>query len=128
MGSMDEEISSEAARKYDHLFMDWVDKNIIEIEDQRCTRIAYIGEGLSDTYAWEEIHYGNSLWMVESNPEEVVDHIPYGLENKIPCSSIDWVDRDTLGMKTVRGKEFNLCNKFFCCEWHCPDMWEATKI
>ena len=51
--------------------------------------------------------------MVESDPEEVADHIPYGSENKSLCSSIDWVDRDTLGIKTVGGKEFNFCNKFF---------------
>ena len=31
----------------------------------------------------------------------------------MPCSSIDWMDRDTLGMKTMGGKEFNFCNKFF---------------
>ena len=51
--------------------------------------------------------------MVESDPEEVADHIPYGSANKIPCSSIDWVDRDTLGIKDVGGKEFNFHNKFF---------------
>ena len=34
-------------------------------------------------------------------------------QKKSPCSSIDWVDRDTLGMNTVGGKEFNFCNKFF---------------
>ena len=51
--------------------------------------------------------------MVESDLEEVADHIPYGSENKIPCASSDWVDRDTLVMKTVGGKEFNFCNKSF---------------
>ena len=43
----------------------------------------------------------------------MVDYFPYGSENKILYSSIDWVDRDTLGMKTVGGKRFNFCNKFF---------------
>ena len=64
--------------------MDWVNKNIIELEDQRCTRIACTGEGLSDTYAWKETPSENPLWMLESDPEEVVDHIPYGAANKIP--------------------------------------------
>ena len=51
--------------------------------------------------------------MVESNLGEVADHIPYGSENKIPFTYIDWVGRDTLGMRTVGGKEFNFCNKSF---------------
>ena len=61
MGNMNEDISSESARKYDHLFRDWVDKNITEIEDKRCTRIAYTDEGLSNTYAWEETNSDNPL-------------------------------------------------------------------
>ena len=48
--------------------MDWVDKNITEIEDQRCTRISCTSEALSDTYAWKETHSRNPLWMVESDP------------------------------------------------------------
>ena len=96
MRNMDEDISSESTRKHDYLFRDLVTKNITEIEDKRCTTIACTSEGLSNTYDWEEMHSDNSLWMVESDPEEVADHIPYGSENKIPCSSIDWVDRDTL--------------------------------
>ena len=44
--------------------MDWVDKNITEIEDQGCTRIVCIGEGLSDTHAWKEANYDITLWMV----------------------------------------------------------------
>ena len=51
--------------------------------------------------------------MLEYDLEEMGDHIPYGSENKSPCSSIDWVNRDTLGMKVVGGKEFNFYNKFF---------------
>ena len=43
----------------------------------------------------------------------MADHIPYESANKIPYSSIDWVDKDTLGMNTVGGKEFNFCNKLF---------------
>ena len=40
------------------------------------------------------------------------DHIPYGSTNKKgPYSSIDWVDRDTWGMKMGGGKEFKFCNK-----------------
>ena len=46
--------------------------------------------------------------MVEYDIEDVADHIPYGSENKIPYSSIYWVDRETLG-----GKEFYFCNKIF---------------
>ena len=37
MGNMDKEIPSESTRKYDYLFMYWVDKNITKIEDQGCT-------------------------------------------------------------------------------------------
>ena len=44
---------------------------------------------------------------------EMADHIPYGSANKIPYSSIDWVDRDTFGVKNVGGEEFNFCNNFF---------------
>ena len=33
MGNMDEDITSESTTKYDHLFMDWVNKNIMDIED-----------------------------------------------------------------------------------------------
>ena len=61
MGNMAEDIPSESASKDDHLFMDWVDKNITKIEDQRCTRIACTGEGLSNTYAWKETHSDNPL-------------------------------------------------------------------
>ena len=61
--------------------MDWVDKNIIEIEDQGCTRIACIIEGLSDTHAWRETYYHTTLWMVESHIEEEDDNIPYVSEN-----------------------------------------------
>ena len=104
MRNMAEDISSESTSKHDHLFRDWVTKIITEIEDKRCTRISCTIEGLSNTYAWEEIHSDNSLWMVESDPEEVADHIPYGSEKKIPYSSIDWVDRDTLGIKDVGAK------------------------
>ena len=110
---MDEYIPSESKRKYDYLFMDWIDKNITEIEDQGCTRITFISKGLSDTHDWKETHYDIPLWMVEYDPEEVDDHIPYGSTNKIPYSSIDWVDRDTLGMKIVGGKRFNFCNNVF---------------
>ena len=106
------DVLNESSRKYDYLFMDWVDKNIIEIEDQGCTRIACISERLSDKHAWKEMRYCMPLWIVEYDLEEFSDHIPYGSKNKIPYSSIDWVDRDTLGMKTVGGKMFNFYNDF----------------
>ena len=78
MGNMVEEIPIESTRKYDHLFMDQVDKNITEIEDQGCTRIACINRGFFDLHAWKETPYDIALWMVYSTPEEVADHIPYG--------------------------------------------------
>ena len=69
--------------------------------------------GCFDTHAGKETHYENPLWLEEYDPKGVADHIPYGLENKnFPYSSIDWVDRDTWGMKTVGGKEFKFYNKF----------------
>ena len=43
---------------------------------------------------------------------KMADHIPYGSTNKIPYSSIDWVDRDTFEVKNVGGKEFNFFNNF----------------
>ena len=43
----------------------------------------------------------------------MADDIPYGSKNKIPYSSIDWVDRDTFGMKTLGGESFYFCNKSF---------------
>ena len=43
----------------------------------------------------------------------MADHIPYGSANKIPYSSIDWVDRETFEVKKVGDEEFNFCNKFF---------------
>ena len=92
--------------------MYWVDKNITEIEDQRCTRIACTSEGLSDTHAEKETHYDNPLWLVEYDLEGVCDHILYGSANKKgPYSSIDWVDRDTFGVKNMGGEGFNFCNK-----------------
>ena len=51
MGNMAKDIPSESTRKDDNLFMYWVNKNITEIEDQRCTRISCTGERLSNTYA-----------------------------------------------------------------------------
>ena len=44
---------------------------------------------------------------------KMANHITYGSENKIPCSSIDWVDRDTFKVKKVGDEEFNFCNNFF---------------
>ena len=44
---------------------------------------------------------------------KMADHFPYGSTNIVPYSSINWVDRDTLGMNTVEGKEFIFCNEFF---------------
>ena len=39
MGNMTEDIPSESTSKDNNLFMDWVNKNITEIENQRCTRL-----------------------------------------------------------------------------------------
>ena len=66
-----------------------------------------------DTHAWKETHYDIPFWIVEYDPEEMAGQIPYRSTNKIPYSSIDWVDRDTLGVKIVGGEEINFCNKFF---------------
>ena len=52
--------------------------------------------------------------MVDYAIEEVVDHIPYGSTNKISYSSIYWVDRAIIEMKTLGDKGFSyLCNKLF---------------
>ena len=96
--------------------MDWVDKYITKTKDQGCNRIACINRGLSDMHAWKETPYDTTIWMVYSTPEEVSDHIPYGSANKSPYSSIDWVDRNIFGMKTLGGKEFYFCNNCFCCD------------
>ena len=69
--------------------------------------------------SYEEENIGQALIDVERKDEaflsttNMVDHIPYGSTSKIPYSSSDWVDRNTFGMKTVGGEEFNFCNKFF---------------
>ena len=104
MGKIPEDIPIESGSKDDYIFMDWVDKYITKIEDQGCNIIYCINRGLFDMHAWKETPYGIPLWMVDSDPEEVAYHIPYGSENKIPCSSIDWVDRDTLVIRDVGGK------------------------
>ena len=75
---MVENIPNESTNKYDYLFLDWVDKYITKIEDQGCTIIVGIYRGLSDTHAWKETPYDIPLWMVESDPKEVPDHIPCG--------------------------------------------------
>ena len=68
---------------------------------------------------YEEENLGQALIKIERKDEELFsfrkmyDHIQYGSANKIPCSSIYWVDRGTLGMKTLGGEEFYFCNKFF---------------
>ena len=65
---------------------------------------------------YEEENMGQALIGIERKDEVLLSfinmayHIQYGLANKIPCSSIDWIDRGTLGMKTLGGKEFYLCN------------------
>ena len=59
---------------------------------------------------YEEENISQALIKVERKDEVLLytinmdDNIPYGSANKIPYSSIDWVDRDTLGMKIVGGK------------------------
>ena len=68
---------------------------------------------------YEEENIGQALIEVEGkdavffSTRKMDDNIPYGLENKSAYSSIDWVDRDTFGVKNVGGEEFNFCNKFF---------------
>ena len=63
--------------------------------------------------SYEEENISQALIEVERKDEvffstiKMADHITYGSANKIPCSSIDWVDRGTLGMETVGGKRFN---------------------
>ena len=78
MGNMAEGIPIESTSKYYYLFMDWVDKYITKIEDQRCTKIACINKGLFDIHDWKETPYDITLWMVYSAQEDVADNIPYG--------------------------------------------------
>ena len=59
---------------------------------------------------YEEGNMGQALIEIEGKDEvflsfrNMADHIQYVLAKKIPCSSIDWIDRGTLGMKTLGGK------------------------
>ena len=94
--------------------MYWVDKYITEIEDQGCTRIACISKGLVDMHTLKEKpDHELTLWVVYYSLEEVDDLTPYGSSNKIPYSSIDWVDRDIIEIKTLGGKGFfYFCNNF----------------
>ena len=84
--------------------------------------------------SYEEENIGQALIEVERKDEvlfstiNMSNHINYVSANKIPYSSIDWVDRDTFKLKKVGDEEFNFCNKFFCCDRHYLDMWEATRI
>ena len=54
--------------------------------------------------SYEEENIVQALIEVERKDEvlfstrKMDDHIPYGSENKIPYSYIDWVDRDTQSM------------------------------
>ena len=69
--------------------------------------------------SYEEENIGQALIEVEGKDEvffstrKMDDNIPYGLANKSAYSSIDWVDRDIFGMKTLGGKFFYFCNNFF---------------
>ena len=69
--------------------------------------------------SYEEENVDQALIEVERKDEvffstiKMSNHITYGSENKIPYSSIDWVDRDTFKVKKVRDEEFNFCIKVF---------------
>ena len=102
MGNMTKDIPSESERKYDHLFMDWVDETITGIEDKRCTRIAYTGEGLSDTYAWDErTQFGpenNAKFTAISlitegfiHAKKVHSSFPHALYSATPMGNEQWV-------------------------------------
>ena len=54
MGNIVEYMPSELANEGDYMFMDWVDKYTIEMEDQVCTRLACISRGLFEMHALEE--------------------------------------------------------------------------
>ena len=68
---------------------------------------------------YEEANMVQALIEIERKDEvflsliNMADQIPYVSKNKILYSSIDWVDRNTFGIKTLGGKEFYFCNKFF---------------
>ena len=62
----------------------------------------------------EERPHKLPMWKGVFFLEEVDDHIPYVSANKIPYSSIDWVDRDIIEINSLGGKGFfYLCNNFF---------------
>ena len=69
--------------------------------------------------SYKEENIGQALIKVEGKDEvffssrKMADHIPYGSENKSAYSSIDCMDRDIFGMKTLGGKFFYFCNNFF---------------
>ena len=69
--------------------------------------------------SYKEENINQALIEVERKDEvffytiNMADHITYGSANKIPYSSIDWVDRDTFKVKKVGDEEFNFCNKVF---------------
>ena len=68
--------------------------------------------------SYEEDNIIQALIEVERKDEvffstiKMADHITYGSANKVPYSSIDWVDRGTFEVKKVGDEEFNFCNKF----------------
>ena len=44
-------------------------------------------------HAYKDTPYDITSWMVYYSPKDVADHILYGSKNKIPYSSIDYVER-----------------------------------
>ena len=82
--------------------MDWVEKNITGIEDKRCTIIACTGEGLSDTYAWDEsTQFGPAnnekvaaiSMIIEGckHAKKVHSSFPHVLDLETPMGNEQWV-------------------------------------
>ena len=62
MGDVDENMPFESSRKVDYLFKELVDKYIIEMEDQGCTKHTCIGREIFGMHSLKEISHKLPVW------------------------------------------------------------------
>ena len=134
MGDIVEDNLSGSTKKCAYLSKDWVDEYITEMEIQGYTNLAHLGRRFIDTpfigkscqkkeqskmdVIWKrivmeevsQVLYAHQeyreipLWGQEMILKEVVSFAPLGLANKSVYSSINWVDRGIIQIKTLGGK------------------------
>ena len=78
MGDIDENMKLGSTNKGDYPFKDLVYKDIIETNDQICTKLACNDGELFDMHALKGIPHEILIWKYIFHSNNVVDHIPYG--------------------------------------------------